>query len=277
MPLLRSFFHKHQYTYKRSSPIYLINRAIALNQQFLYTREYMPVSPLLIKDLSFNFGTTPVLKNIQLEVKPGEIFALIGPNGAGKSTLFRIISGLLPLQSGEVIINGTSLSKDPHQAKQEQLLLTDDPTIYPYLTGEEFLHFHASLRDISQTTVAKELPKLVALFPGLAHLTEPIGELSRGNKQKIQIISALLTNPKLLLSDEPIVGLDPASIETFGKILQNYTKKGNSVILALHTLDFAQKYADRVGIITNGELVIVQDINKTDLYSLYQKHVTGHE
>lgn len=227
---------------------------------------------LIIKNLSFSFGKKPVLDDINLEIKPGEIFALIGPNGAGKSTLFRLISGLLPLQSGSIEVAGKSLDTAPIKAKEKQILLTDNPDVYPFLSGLEFIHMHASLRGIKKSQVEKQLPKLKKLFPTLANLNEPIGEQSRGNKQKIQIISALLTNPPLLLSDEPIVGLDPNSIVTFGQTLKDYVKQGNSAFLALHTLDFAHQYADKVGILNKGQLVIIEDVGKTDLYKLYQKY-----
>jgi ABC-2 type transport system ATP-binding protein len=234
----------------------------------------MPQSSLIIKNLSFSFGKNSILKNINLEIKPGEIFALIGPNGAGKSTLFRLIAGLLPLQSGSIEVAGYSLKKHLGEAKARQMLLTDNPDVYPYLTGLEFINMHASLRGLSKNKVTKELPKLKKHFHGLANLNELIGEQSRGNKQKIQIISAMLTKPNLLLSDEPIVGLDPNSIVTFGEILKDIKKEKRSVLLALHTLEFAQKYADKVGILNNGELIIIEDIAKTDLYKLYQKHTT---
>ena len=227
---------------------------------------------LLIKNLSFSFGKKPVLHDINLEIKEGEIFALIGPNGAGKSTLFRLISGLLPIQSGSILVSGKSLSKEPTKAKEKQILLTDNPDIYPFLSGLEFVHMHAALRRINKSEVEKQLPKLKKIFPTLSNLNEPIGEQSRGNKQKIQIISALLTNPPLLLSDEPIVGLNPNSIVTFGQTLKDYVKKGNSAFLALHTLDFAHQYAHKVGILNKGKLIIIEDVSKTDLYKLYQKH-----
>ncbi|MDH5533593.1 MAG: ABC transporter ATP-binding protein [Candidatus Pacebacteria bacterium] len=234
----------------------------------------MSSQALNIKNLSFSFGKNAVLKDINLEIKHGEIFALIGPNGAGKSTLFRLISGLLPIQKGSIEVNGHSLSDSLSEAKASQMLLTDDPNIYPYLTGKEFIHMHASLRGIKESKVSKELPKLKKIFPTLANLEEPIGEQSRGNKQKIQIICAMLTKPKLLLSDEPIVGLDPSSVVTFGETLEEFVKEKNSVLLALHTLDFAQKYAHKVGILINGELVIIKDIGKSDLYKLYQKYTS---
>lgn len=234
----------------------------------------MPNNSLVIKDLSFSFGKSPVLKNINLEIKPGEVFALIGPNGAGKSTLFRLISGLLPLQSGSIEVEGYSVKDQLSEAKANQMLLTDNPDIYPYLTGSEFINLHASLRGISQDQVKKDLPKIKKNFPGLTDLDVLIGEQSRGNKQKIQIITALLTKPKLLLSDEPIVGLDPSSIIDFGEVIKDIKTERRSVLLALHTLEFAQKYADRIGILNNGQLSIITENPKTDLYKLYQKYTT---
>jgi ABC-2 type transport system ATP-binding protein len=234
----------------------------------------MPNNSLVIKDLSFSFGKSPVLKNISLEIKPGEVFALIGPNGAGKSTLFRLISGLLPLQSGSIEVKGYSVKDQLSDAKANQMLLTDNPDIYPYLTGSEFINMHAALHGISQAQVKKDLPTIKKNFPGLTDLDELIGEQSRGNKQKIQIITALLTKPKLLLSDEPIVGLDPNSIISFGKIIKDIKAEKRSVLLALHTLEFAQTYADRVGILNNGQLSIITENPKTDLYKLYQKYTT---
>lgn len=234
----------------------------------------MPTSILSIKKLSFSYGTEKVLKNINLELNPGEVFALIGPNGAGKSTLFRLIAGLLPIQTGSIKVNGNDIESHPVKAKENQLLLTDNPDIYPFLTGREFLHMHTSLRGISREYLEKELPNYLEKFPGLADLDNLIGELSRGNKQKIQIISALLTKPKLLMSDEPIVGLDPGSIGTFGEIVKSFAKQDAAVLLALHTLEFAQKYATKVGIINNGELVIITETKTNNLYKLYEKYTS---
>jgi len=231
----------------------------------------MKINSIKISNI-YSFGFLEDINSSEGVSFEGNLNILIGPNGAGKSTLFRLISGLLPLQSGSIEVGGYSIKDQLNQAKREQMLLTDNPDVYPFLTGSEFINMHASLRGISQSTVKKDLPKIKKSFPGLNNLNELIGEQSRGNKQKIQIITALLTKPNILLSDEPIVGLDPSSIISFGEIIKEFKNEKRSVLLALHTLEFAQKYADRVGVLNKGKLTIISDNSKTDLYKLYQKY-----
>jgi len=233
---------------------------------------------LSINKLSFAFGSQKVLKNISLEIDPGHIFALIGPNGAGKSTLLRTIAGLLPVQKGSITIAGASIADQTKQAKANQMLLTDNPDVYPFLTGNEFLTMHAALRNISQKNLAEKIKKWAAVFPQKLPLNEPLGEQSRGTRQKIHIVSALITQPSLLIFDEPIVGLDPTSITILGELLQEFVKNENdvgvkpSIVLALHTLNFAQSYATDVGILSEGSLVGVQKIGSTNLYTQYKKY-----
>jgi ABC-2 type transport system ATP-binding protein len=239
----------------------------------------MTVQPILsIKQLCFAFGSQKVLKNISLEIEPGHIFALIGPNGAGKSTLLRSIAGLLPVQKGSISIAGASIVDQTKQAKANQMLLTDNPDVYPFLTGNEFLTMHAALRNISQKNLEEKIKKWASVFPHKLPLDKPLGEQSRGTRQKIHIVSAMITQPSLLIFDEPIVGIDPTSITILGEQLQQFVQNENeagvkpSVILALHTLDFAQSYATDVGILNEGSLVGVQKIGSTNLYTQYKKY-----
>lgn len=235
----------------------------------------MSKTVLSLQKISHSFGKKSVLKNISLELPSGKVYALIGPNGAGKTTLFRILTGLVQPDSGEVAYDTYSLHTHPVEARKQFVYLSDEPNVYPYLSGEEYLHLTGSLRGLKKTQVEQEIKRLKKVFPHIPSLTEPLGGQSRGNRQKILFLGALLSQPKVLLSDEPIVGLDPTSIELFGEQLQAYAKNGGSVFLALHTLDFAEKFADTAVILVDGKIQAVEPISPGSLQKLYRTHTNA--
>ena len=200
-----------------------------------------------------NFNNVPAVLDLSLSVNPGEIYALIGPNGAGKTTTIKMITTLVEPTSGEILILGKNILENT-DIKGELGYIPDEPFVYPYLTGQEFLEFvgdvHGLLREESHHRSEILLKKY--------HLEDVVNgffsDYSRGNKQKVTIIAALMHHPKVLIVDEPIVGLDVESQRITKKIFREFADSGGAILLCTHTLTVAQDIADRVGILSKGKL-----------------------
>lgn len=213
--------------------------------------------------LTKKFGTFTAVDSVSLTINAGERFALIGNNGAGKTTLMKMLTGLLIPDSGTAAIAGHDVAKESLLAKKNVGYMSDDPSAYDYLTGEEFLILTGRLRNMSETALQKRLTELTSLFPIQAILPQPMSRYSRGNKQKVAFLAALMAKPKLLIIDEPIVGLDSASIEIMGETLTDYTKQGNGVLFVTHIVDFAKRFATKAGIMSNGKLLKTLEVEKS--------------
>jgi ABC-2 type transport system ATP-binding protein len=209
---------------------------------------------ITIEDVSKSFGQTKVVKNTSLKILPGEIFTLIGPNGAGKTTLVKMMTGLLRPDKGSITLYGHSIVATPEVAKEYFGYVSDNPSPYDYLTGEEFLALTGRLRGMSPKETAKRIKDLSQLFPIGIALSQPLQPQSRGTKQKIAFLAALMDNPEILIIDEPIVGLDPDGIEIFGKTLKQFAKAGGTVFMVTHILSFAKLYSTRVAVMQNGRI-----------------------
>ncbi len=210
---------------------------------------------LEIKNLVKKFGPVGAVNKVTLNVKAGEIYALIGPNGSGKTTLIKTVAGLLRPTAGEVRVGGADVKKDPAATKQLIGYVPDEPSVWPAMTGEEFLHFTGALFGVAENERAKKISGLLKIF-GLEGIEKGYFEdYSRGNKQKFTIIAALLHKPKLLLVDEPIVGLDPTSAEVAKNEFKKFAAGGGAVLLATHTLPVAQEIADTIGVLREGKLL----------------------
>lgn len=221
---------------------------------------------LKIKNLTKKFSSLTAVDNLCLEIGQGEIYALIGPNGAGKTTTIKILAGLYLPSAGRVEFLGQNLLDDNFQDRQLIGYVPDEPLFYPELTGQEFLNFTAALHGVSEKRKNEILGKLLKIFPLREALSENPENYSRGNKQKLAICAAFLTEPKLILIDEPIVGLDPQSAKAALELFTDFAKTGGSILLSTHTLQVAEKIADRVGIIDKGKLLA-----EGDLQTLSQK------
>ena len=218
---------------------------------------------LKIKNLTKKFGQLTALDNLCLEIGEGEIYALIGPNGAGKTTTIKILAGLYLPSGGTVEF-----------LRQKRTLIgyiPDEPIFYPELTGGEFLNFICALHGVSEKRKNEILDKFLKIFPLREALLESPENYSRGNKQKLAICAAFLPEPKLLLIDEPIVGLDPQSAKAALELFTDFSKKGGSILLSTHTLSVAEEIADRVGIIDKGKLIA-----EGNLKTLRQKTKLSH-
>ena len=225
-----------------------------------------------ITGLSKDFDSFKAVKNVNLQVEKKEIYALVGPNGAGKTTLIKMLVGLLLPTTGQIEIGGIDILKSPEAAKAKIGYVSDDPIAYPFLTGEEFIILTARLRGMTKEIIFEKLQWLKEIFPIGEIFFQPIVNYSRGNREKIAFLSALIASPEILIIDEPIVGLDPQSIEIFGRELKKFTQNGGTVFFATHILPFAQKYATKAAIINQGEIVWEGRINpSTNLTAVYKK------
>ena len=193
--------------------------------------------------------------SVNLSIESGDIYALIGANGAGKTTLVKMIAGLLKPTEGTVKINDHDMSLQPLLAKSHFGYVPDEPFGYDFLTGFEFLRFSANLRGMSVLTSSARIEALLKIFPISDMIYRPMSEYSRGVKQKVLILAALLSKPEILIIDEPIVGLDPKSMQILGRLMRKYADSGHVIFFVTHILDFVKSYATRVGVMNKGSLV----------------------
>lgn len=211
---------------------------------------------LHIHNLVKHFGHTKALQGVTLEIKEGEIFALIGPNSAGKSTLVKSIVGLLEPTHGTITIDGHDNVRDAEKTKKITGYIPDEPSIWSHMTGEEFLLFTQALYGISEKERIHKIKELLPIFNLKGIEKNHFEDYSRGNKQKFSILAAFSHNPKLLLIDEPIVGLDPIGADIAKKMFVDYAKNGGSVLLVTHTLPVAEEIATRIGFLKEGKLIV---------------------
>ena len=202
-------------------------------------------------------GHEKVIKNLNLEIKDGEIFGFLGPNGAGKTTTIKMMTGILEIDEGDIYIDGTSITKEPTKAKKNIGLVPDDPDIFLKLKGIEYLNFIANIYDVPKEEKLDRIKKLAKEFEMEEVLNNKIQSYSHGMRQKIVIIGVLLHNPKNWILDEPITGLDPKSSYDLKNLMREHAKQGNTVFFSTHILEVAEKLCDKIGIIDEGNLIFV--------------------
>ncbi len=210
---------------------------------------------LILKKLTKKFSSITAVNNLSLEIPKGEVFILVGPNGAGKTTTIKMICGIYKPNAGEVLIDNIDVQKEPEKAKTKIGYIPDDPFIYDKLSGRDFLYFVGSLFLMSKNQIAQQIKKYLEVYPITDLLDIPFASLSRGSKQKFSIIAALIHNPNLLVIDEPIVGLDPESANATKDLFLDFKSNGGTIFLSTHTLSFAEKIADIIGILHKGKLI----------------------
>lgn len=212
---------------------------------------------IALRSVRKSYGSKVAVRDLTLEVRRGELFAFLGPNGAGKTTTIKMIVGLLRPDAGEVTVSGHPIGGNGLAAKAELAYVPDQPFVYDKLTGREFLYFVAEMyglgRDERNSRLAR-LTQRLDLSEFLDHLTE---SYSHGMKQKVVLAAALLHDPRVLVIDEPMVGLDPRSVRVVKDLFLEHTRAGGTVFMSTHTLDIAEAVADRIGIIRRGELIAV--------------------
>lgn len=195
------------------------------------------------------------VKDLNLHIPQGEIFAFLGPNGAGKTTTIKLLTGLLKPTSGKVLIGGYDIQKDYIQGKKLIGYVSDRPFLYEKLTGREFLQFIGDLHGVEGTLLKKRREELLELFDLISYEDHLIEDYSHGMRQKLILCAALLPGPKVLIMDEPMVALDPRSARLLKDTLRKEASRGTTVFLSTHTLSLAEELAHRIGIIHRGNLV----------------------
>lgn len=219
------------------------------------------------RGLTKRYGTVPAVSNVDLNIARGESYALVGKNGAGKTTLLKMLVGLARPDSGTSAVCGFDISREPLRAKMHFGYVPDNPAGYEYLTGLEFLGFTGTLRGMPPDAVRERISDISRIFPVGEILSQEMRSYSRGNRQKVSILSAIMTNPDVLIIDEPIVGLDPESIGILGRLIREHCSRGGSVLFVTHILAFAAEYAVRVGCMDNGSLRDEQPVKQKKLPS----------
>lgn len=211
---------------------------------------------LKISNLSKSYKSNiKAVDNLNLEVKSGDIFGFIGHNGAGKTTTIRAVAGVLDFEAGEITVDNISIKKDPVACKQRMAYIPDNPDLYEHLSGIAYLNF---IGDIYQVGKA-ERKQLIEEYSGAFELTQNLGDTissySHGMKQKLAIISALIHKPKLLILDEPFVGLDPKASHTLKTIMTGMCSQGSAIFFSTHVLEVAEKLCNKIAIIKGGKLI----------------------
>jgi len=210
---------------------------------------------IAIKNLTKQFGSLLAVNDLSLEVASGEIFGFLGPNGAGKTTTLKIMAGVLAPTAGDVEIMGFSVNTQPSQAKALTGYIPDRPFLYDKLTGLEFLHFVGGLYGLLPKETDKEIEERLNLFDLWDWRHELIESYSHGMKQRLIISSALIHHPRVLIVDEPMVGLDPKGVRIVKRLFQKETSRGMTIFLSTHTLSTAQEICGQIGIIQKGSLI----------------------
>lgn len=206
-------------------------------------------------NLTKDYGTTLAVNNLSLKVAPGEIYGFIGPNGAGKTTTIRLMGGIIAPTSGHVIIDGYDMDKNPVDAKKIIGFIPDRPFLYEKLTGREFLKFSSDLYGVDSSLFEQKSESLLRQFALWDWANEIIEAYSHGMKQRLIIATALLHDPKVLIIDEPMVGLDPAAVHMVKDILWQLAENNVTIFISTHTLSIAEDLCNRIGVIHKGTLL----------------------
>ena len=210
---------------------------------------------LKITHLTKTFGEKKAVDDLSLEIAPGEIYGFIGHNGAGKTTTLKSVVGIQQFDAGEITIGGISLKEDPLACKRQLAYIPDNPDLYDFMTGIKYLNFIADIFGVSASDRQARIQKYADLFELTDDLAQPIAAYSHGMKQKLAIISAWLHNPKLIIMDEPFVGLDPKASHLLKGMMREVCDAGGAIFFSTHVLGVAEKLCDKVAIIKSGKLI----------------------
>ena len=211
-----------------------------------------------IKNVSKTYnGKKKVLKNISFKIEGGEIFAFIGHNGAGKTTMIKCIMGILDFEEGDILVDNKSIKEDPLECKRIMAYVADNPDLYENMKAIDFINFICDMYEVSEDIRRENTLKYAKMFEIEDKLNDDISSFSHGMKQKVALIAALAHNPKVLIMDEPFVGLDPKAVYDMKEIMRDMTKNGKTIFFSTHILDVAEKLCDRVAIIKDGTIVKV--------------------
>ena len=210
---------------------------------------------LKIQHLTKVYGTKKAVDDLSLHIQSGEIYGFIGHNGAGKTTTLKSVVGILQFDSGEIDINGKSIKEDPLGCKSDTAYIPDNPDLYDYMSGIKYLNFVADIFGINEKERNERIHKYADMFEITSDLAQPISAYSHGMKQKLAIISAWIHSPKLIIMDEPFVGLDPKASHLLKEMMREVCDNGGAIFFSTHVLEVAEKLCDKVAIIKGGKLI----------------------
>ena len=210
---------------------------------------------LSIQNLTKTYGDKCAVDHLSLHIAPGEIYGFIGHNGAGKTTTLKSVAGILTFDEGEIFIGGVSVKANPLACKRQLAYIPDNPDLYEFMTGIQFLNFIADIFGVSAADRQERIRKYADIFELTADLAQPIAAYSHGMKQKLAIISAWMHQPRLILMDEPFVGLDPKASHLLKGMMREVCDQGGAIFFSTHVREVAEKLCDKVAIIKGGRLI----------------------
>lgn len=222
---------------------------------------------LRIEHLTKRYDEYKAVDDLSLHIESGEIYGFIGHNGAGKTTTLKSIVGILPFDEGEIYIDGQSIKNNPLECKEKMAYIPDNPDLYEYLSGIQYLNFVADVYKVSKEDRETRIKKYADMLELTDDLAQPISAYSHGMKQKLAVISAFIHNPKLIIMDEPFVGLDPKASHLLKQMMRAVCDQGGAIFFSTHVLEVAEKLCDRIAIIKKGKLIVsgrTEDVTHND-------------
>lgn len=210
---------------------------------------------LRIEKLTKIYGDKKAVDDLSLHIRRGEIYGFIGHNGAGKTTTLKSIAGILDFDEGEIYVDGTSIKSDPVECKKKLAYIPDNPDLYDFMSGIKYLNFIADIFGVSAAERQEKIRKYADIFELTSDLAQPISSYSHGMKQKLAVISAWMHSPKLIIMDEPFVGLDPKAAFKLKEMMREHCDNGGAIFFSTHVLEVAEKLCDKVAIIKQGKLI----------------------
>ena len=211
---------------------------------------------LKIENLTKKYGDKVAVDRLSLSIRPGELYAFIGPNGAGKTTTIKSVCGIMPFDEGEICVDGISLRDNPLECKKRMAYIPDNPDLYDFMTGEKYIGFVADIYGVGKSERRERMLKYTDMFGITGDLAQPISTYSHGMKQKLAVTAALIHEPRLLVMDEPFVGLDPMASHALKDLMRKMCDEGCAIFFSTHVLEVAEKLCDQVAIIRQGKLLV---------------------
>ncbi len=211
---------------------------------------------LKIQNLTKRYGDKVAVDRLSLTIRPGEICAFIGPNGAGKTTTIKSVCGILLFDEGEITVDGISVRENPLEVKKRLAYIPDNPDLYEFMSGEKYINFVADVFGVDKSQRRERMLKYTDMFSITNDLAQPISSYSHGMKQKLAVTAALIHEPRLLVMDEPFVGLDPMAAHDLKEVMKNMCQNGCAIFFSTHVLEVAEKLCDQVAIIRQGKLLV---------------------
>ncbi len=211
---------------------------------------------LKIQNLTKRYGDKLAVDRLSLHIRPGEIYGFIGHNGAGKTTTIKACCGILPFDEGEIYVDGVSVKENPLECKRRMAYIPDNPDLYEFLTGIKYLNFVADAFKVPKGERKPRIEKYADMLDLTKDLGQPVSSYSHGMKQKLAILSALIHEPRLMILDEPFVGLDPVAAHTVKGLMRELCDNGGAIFFSTHVLEVAEKLCDRIAIIRQGKLIV---------------------